>query len=312
MLTIIFLPGIVMSQERYQDQIADSVQVDTYSYAIKDGEDLGLDIYQPYGDTASNRVMIIYVHGGGFTEGTRDDKTSVEFCRQLAGLGYVSVSMSYRLTRKDSASGFGCDCPAVDKINTFGAAVQDIQDATYFLIENRAQFRINPQKIILAGSSAGAEAILSTGYQPPMCYDLPSGPVAYAGLISMAGAIPDTTVMYDESVVPTMFFHGTCDDVVPYATGPHRYCKESDAGYLIMYGSYTLAQKLHDLNKPYWLYSVCGAGHEMASIPMTRYFDDIKEFCYQYIIKGKGEFRNTVVPGDQASCTHGQYDFCNQ
>jgi predicted esterase len=309
---ILFFPGILFSQERYQGVIADSINLETYTYATKDGQNLELDIYLPNEDWVENRAVILYVHGGGFQGGSRNDDNNVMFCKRLAELGYVSVSMSYRLTRKDQPGDFGCDCPVSEKLKTFEAAVEDIRSATFFLIQNREQFRIDPQKIILAGSSAGAEAILLAGYQPPMCYDLPSGPVSYAGLISMAGAIPDTMVIYDESAVPTMFFHGTCDNLVPYATAPHRYCDKKDKGYLILYGSYTLSQKLRELNVPYWLHTTCGAGHEMAGIPMTKYFDEIKEFCYQFIIKKEGEFRNTIVEGDQSKCDFEQFDFCKK
>ncbi|NQU85550.1 MAG: alpha/beta hydrolase [Mariniphaga sp.] len=305
----IFFPGILFSQDRYQTYFIDSVEVETFTYATKDGEKLELDVYQPFDDWEENRAVIIYVHGGGFSGGSRNDENNINFCKRLAELGYVSVSMSYRLTRKDKPEGFGCNCTASDKLNTFNAAMEDIQEASYFLIENRDMLRIDPQKIILAGSSAGAEAILYSGYQPPMCYDLPSGPVSYAGLISMAGAIPDTSYIYNESAVPTMFFHGTCDNLVPFAAAPHHYCNENQEGYLVLHGSYTIAQKLRELNVPYWLHTSCGSGHEIAGKPMTEYFDEITEFCYQYIIREEGEFRETVMPGEQANCDYKQFNF---
>ena len=310
-ILVIFLPHIGLSQNRYQEIIADSVEVSTYTYATKEGEKLNLDVYQAYEDWEENRPIILYVHGGGFSGGTRDGAGIQQFCKRLAQLGYVSVSMSYRLTRKGKPEGFGCDCPAMDKLATFDAAREDIQDASFFLVENRDMFRIDPYRMILAGSSAGAEAILNAGYQPPMCYDLPKGPVSYAGLISMAGAMTDTAYIYDESAIPSLLFHGTCDNLVPYGIAPHHFCDENSKGYLMLYGSYPIAQKLRELDVPYWLHTTCGAGHEINWEPMVEYFDDIKEFCYEYIILGKREFRETVIPGDQTECTYGQFDFCN-
>jgi acetyl esterase/lipase len=312
-LFLIFLmatPYLLISQERYIELITDSVLVETFSYSIKNGKDLELDIYSPFEDMEGNRATIIYVHGGGFQSGSRADKNNITFCKNLAELGYVSVSISYRLTRKDQPRGFGCDCPASKKLKTFAATVEDIQDATYFLIQNRESFGIDPQKIILSGSSAGAEAILNAGYQPPMCYDLPSGPVSYAGLISMAGAIPDTSIIYKETAIPSMFFHGTCDNLVPYASAPHHYCEKDKKGYLILHGSYTLAQKLQGLEVPYWLHTTCGGTHELAGKPMKTYFDDIKQFCYQFIINNNGEFKNTIIQGNQKKCDYKQFKFC--
>lgn len=302
----------IHAQEKYQSEWFDEISVETMTYATKDGENLDLDIYLPQGDAATERPTIIYVHGGGFSEGNRDNDGIPEFCTHLAKYGYVVASISYRLTRKGTPEGFGCDCPAVDKLNTFNAAVEDLQDAAFFLIENREQFSIDPQKIILAGSSAGAETVLNAAYQPPYCYGLDSGPVSFAGVISMAGAIPDTTAIYDESAVPSLLFHGTDDNLVPYATAPHHYCAKETPGYLILNGSYTIADRLHQLHTPYWLHTTCGAGHEIAGKPMTDYFDVITEFCYTYVVKGEGDERETILKGEQNKEKYETYNFCGE
>jgi dienelactone hydrolase len=299
------------AQVRYQEAIFDSVDVQTYTYSSKNGQNLDMDIYTPAFDPEEHRAAIIYVHGGAFSGGTRNTPDIVQFCRRLAGYGYICASISYRLTRKDTPSGFGCDCPATDKLNTFQAAVQDLQDATFFLIERRESFSIDPQRIILAGSSAGAETVLNTAYQAPMCYGLDSGPVSYAGVISMAGAIPDTVKIYKESAIPSLLFHGTCDDLVPYATSPHRYCKKEQPGYLLLYGSWSIADKLAKLKIPYWLHTTCGGGHEIAGKPMTEYFDVITKFCYDFVILKNGKSCRTIIPGNQKQCLHEQFEFCN-
>lgn len=298
------------AQERYLDQVIDSVDVHTYTYASKDGENLDLDIYLPFYDQEESRPVILYVHGGGFSSGTRNGPGTVQFCRRLAERGFVAVSMSYRLTRKGKPTAFSCDCPANDKRNTFQAALEDIQDATSFLINNRESLGIDPQNIILAGSSAGAEAALITAYQPPNCYGLDSGPVSYAGVISMAGAIPDIDKVYKESAIPTLFFHGTCDNKVPYATAPHHYCNPSRPGYLILHGAYTLANRLDELEIPYWLHTTCGGKHELASRPMDIYFDEIVEFCHAFVLNNTAESRHTIIPGNGKACNYEQFSFC--
>lgn len=298
-------------QERYREAVFDSVDVQTYTYASKNGKNLDMDIYSPAFDKEQLRPVVMYVHGGAFMDGARNGPEIVRFCKKLATYGYVSVSISYRLTRKGDPAGFGCDCPAAEKLNTFHAAVQDLQDATYFLIQRRESLGIDPRKIMLAGSSAGAETVLNTAYQPPMCYNLDSGPVSYAGVISMAGAIPDTVKIYPESAVPSLLFHGTCDDLVPYASAPHRHCLKNQAGYLILYGSFAIADKLAQLHVPCWLHTTCGGGHEMAGKPMKDYFDVITRFCYDFVLQKNGKPTHTVVPGDQKRCNYQQFDFCN-
>lgn len=309
-ISLILITSIGFAQERYTESSFDEISVETYTYATKDGENLDLDIYLPKFDSEQKRATLIYVHGGGFSSGERDSQGIKDFCNRLANYGYVVASISYRLTRKGEATGFGCDCPATDKLNTFYAAVEDVQDATFFLIERREQFAIDPQKIILAGSSAGAETVLNTAYQPPYCYGLDSGPVSYAGVISMAGAIPDTTVLYDESAIPSLLFHGTDDKLVPYATAPHHYCAKEDPGYLILNGSQTIAEKLSQLEVPCWLHTTCGAGHEIASKPMTIYFDDIIEFCYTFVVKKRGDNRYTIIEDEHNNTNLGQTIIC--
>ncbi len=307
-LLLLFAVYPSIGQVQFLHPQSHEISVETHTYILKEGKKLELDIYIPTDDTVSNRPLVLYMHGGGFQEGQRDSKSIVKFCNRLAGYGYVVASMSYRLTRKNQPGAFGCDCPAVEKQKTFAAAVDDIQDATSFLIENQESFDIDPHKIILAGSSAGAEAVLIAAYEPPVIYD--SEPIAYAGVIGMAGAIPDTSKINKISAVPSLFFHGTDDNLVPYATAPHHYCAEDRPGYLVLHGSHTLAKKLHELDVPYWLHTTCGAGHEMASRPMTAYFHEIVDFCYNFVLNKNGEFRHTIVKGKEQNSDYKHFNFC--
>ena len=303
---------VLVAQERYLTPIAEDIHTETQTYVSKDGQNLELDIYMPEYDAETKRATLIYVHGGGFQVGTRNSEEIQEFCTKLTRYGYVVASISYRLTRKNKPGGFGCECPANEKLNTFYAAVEDLQDAAFFLIQHREEFGIDPQRIILAGSSAGAETVLNAAYQPPYCYGLDSGPVSFSGVIGMAGAIPDTTVIYNESAIPSLLFHGTDDELVPYGTAPHHYCAKGSPGYLILNGSKTITAKLAKLNVPFWLHTTCGAGHEMAHIPMTKHFDDIVDFCYHHVVKQDGESRYTIVNGDQITDNNQPINTCTE
>jgi len=313
----VILPLLIISlnisaQERYKDEITDSVKVETYTYAFKDSQSLDMDVYSPAFENQASRALIFYVHGGAFSGGKRNEPGIQEYCKKLARHGYVVSSISYRLTRQGQETGFGCDCPAIDKRNTFNKAVEDLQDATFFMIQNRDKMGIDPQTIILSGSSAGAETVLNAAYQPPYCYGLDSGPVSYTGVISMAGAVTDTSRIYKESAIPSLLFHGTCDNLVPYGSAPHRYCKESQPGYLMLHGSYTIAGKLKKLGTPYWLYTYCNAAHEIAGKPMSENFGEIIDFCYSYIIKKGKEQRTTIMKTENKSCEYQTFNFCTE
>ena len=309
-LFFLFVTLYTSAQERYKEEITESVRMETFTYAFKDNQSLDLDAYFPADDKLVQRPLIFFVHGGAFTEGKRNDQGIQEYCQKLARCGYVVASISYRLTLKGTKTGFGCDCPAIDKLNTINAAVEDLQDATAFMIKNRNKMGIDPQKIIISGSSAGAETVLNAAYQAPYCYELDSGPVSYAGVISFAGAITDTSKIYKESAIPSLLFHGTCDNLVPYATAAHRHCTEKQPGYLIFHGSYTIAQKLKKLGTPYWLYTYCNASHEIAGLPMTANFNEIIDFCYSFILNKGTEQRVTVIKTDNKPCEYQSFNFC--
>ena len=310
---ILFLFSLnLLAQERYKEEITDSVNMETYTYAFKNNESLDLDAYFPASDNQANRPLIFYVHGGGFSEGKRNEPGIQEYCRKLARHGYVVASISYRLSRKGTETGFGCDCPAVEKVNAINRAVEDLQDATFFMIKNRDKMGIDPQQIIISGSSAGAETVLNAAYRAPCCYGLDSGPVSYAGVISMAGAVPDTSRIYKESAIPSLLFHGTCDNLVPYATAPHRHCAEKQVGYLLFSGSYTIAEKLRKLGTPYWLYTYCNASHEIAGYPMTANFNEIIDFCYTFILNKGTEQRVTIKKTDNKPCEYQTFNFCTE
>ena len=65
---------------------------------------LAMDVYQPAGDDADERPLVIYIHTGNFlpiivnggVSGTKSDSATVEICSRLAKLGYVVASIDYR------------------------------------------------------------------------------------------------------------------------------------------------------------------------------------------------------------------------
>ena len=165
----------------------------TYTYAIKGEDTLGLDVFLPMHESNAKRPVVLFVHGGGFSGGQRGGENHVAFCKALASRGYIAATMSYRLTMKGKS--FHCDQAAENKVKTFQAAVNDVREATQFLREPcRKNWPLNPEMIILAGSSAGAEAVLHAAYWPVDAFNEEANKsfpadFSYAGIISFAGAI---------------------------------------------------------------------------------------------------------------------------
>ncbi|TXE19679.1 alpha/beta hydrolase [Psychroserpens burtonensis] len=271
-----------------------SQSVSTHTYAIKNNDSLKLDVYTPYNIKDNSTLpVVIWMHGGGFSKGSRDGKDEQQLMKYLAKNKFIGVSISYRLSRKGTKTGFGCQCSKQDKLFTFAKAVEDFLDATNYIIQNGDSLHINSKKIIAGGSSSGAESVLSAVYmrdyfiEDTTNYD----DIKYAGLISFAGAMVDENYITKENAVPTVLFHGTKDNLVPYSKAPHHSCKFDETGYLILNGSGVIFTMLEKLNKSYYLFRVEGGRHEVASIPFSE-LDNILQFInntitYKKVIQTK-------------------------
>ncbi len=95
-----------------------------------------MDIYLP--DTTGPYPVIIWIHGGGYKSGDKNDNDS-NTAKQGLKRGYAVVSINYRLT--DAAK--------------FPAQINDVKAAIRFLRANAKEFNLNPDKIAVWGSSAG-------------------------------------------------------------------------------------------------------------------------------------------------------------
>ncbi|WP_203255680.1 alpha/beta hydrolase [Hyunsoonleella ulvae] len=257
-------------------------QKTTHVYKIIKKDTLKLDFYpSKYKNSAA--PLIIYVHGGGFASGNRDANYIADFAQNLSDQGFSVASISYRLTMKNK--GFGCDVKAKHKIKAFNTTSKDISYAVKFLLDRKDTFKINPTKVVVCGTSSGAEASLNLVYVFKNRI-LPSK-FKFAGVISMSGAIPTLDRINAQEAVPTLLFHGTDDEYVPFDVAPHHFCNEDEKGHLILYGSRAIANKLKAIGQPYYLHSKLGEPHNTSSSPMHDNFDEILDFLNNDVLKNK-------------------------
>ena len=178
-----FIFQVSFSQTLFLDKVT-KVSKKTRIYRKLDSIKLKLDFYKPR-KMKSKTPLILFVHGGGFSGGKRDTKNIEAFANNMAERGYAVASISYQLTMQKL--GFGCNTKATDKINAFNTASNDISYAINYLIKYKGRFNINPEQIILMGSSAGAEAVLNLAYVQNN--KILRKKFKFAGVISMAGAV---------------------------------------------------------------------------------------------------------------------------
>ena len=160
--------GIGCDGARYRYRIFEEFTVDynvVYGNNIEatgSNVSLEMDIYQPEGDVVTNRPVVVVAHGGFFLGGSNDGSDVVPLCQDLARMGYVAVSISYRL----GISNFFALESSLQEAVVRG--VQDAKAAVRYLRKTHAEdgntWGIDPERIVLGGSSAGAFIALHTAY----------------------------------------------------------------------------------------------------------------------------------------------------
>ncbi len=278
LLILTFVAVSLQAQVQYRDSLYSDISRTTFTYH----DTLQFDFYRAEG-VDGNIPLVVYVHGGGFSSGSRDGKTIVDFATRLASRGYAVASVSYTLAMK--GTGFGCDVDAARKIATINGASDDVSMAVKYILEHNQTMNIDKDRIVISGSSAGAEVVLNMAYVYESSV-IPSG-FRYAGVISMAGAAITLDKINSQTAIPTQLFHGTNDQLVPYDINPHHFCSADKPGYLMLYGSAAIARRLKELDKAYYLFSVSGGSHSWAGLPMTKCFNDIVDFLYNDIVNVK-------------------------
>ena len=243
-----------------------------------------LDLYFPSGDFRSNRPAVVFIHGGGFTGGDKAEYRSASVSADLCRAGYVVVSCNYVLGPKDK--------PGVWPQN-----IADCRNAVRWVRAHAKELGVNPDKIAVAGGSAGGYLALMVGLS-----DDKTGPggdpaakhsakvsavIDMYGVVSFAkrgkGEVPGTSPAEQAAYLPesqcdaqdpaVLILHGTADTTVDIA--------QSD----------DMAKALRAAKTPFEYIVVEGAPHTFDLHP-----------------KGKGWKRTGVVAGAEVSSSSDKPD----
>jgi hypothetical protein len=156
----------------------DSILNVTYGSALNfNGEvdSLHMDIYLPDCDDAthtSKRPLLMWIHGGSFIAGSKDDVSIQAMCKSFAKRGYVTASIDYRLGFVSDEGNWQCNYPnyscvfATDSsewARSYYRSIQDGKGALRYLINRHQEFRIDTNNVFVAGESAGSFVALGIG-----------------------------------------------------------------------------------------------------------------------------------------------------
>jgi acetyl esterase/lipase len=208
---------------RYKDEVFTDVSI-THNLSYVPAEDASayrFDWYEPEQDTASLRPLVIWMHGGGFKFGSKKLKSIRIWSRSFARRGYVCAAINYRLGKKNFRFDFN------ELVRDCQMAVVDTRKAIAYFKANANRLRIDTNRIILAGNSAGGMMALQTAYATDaelfqLIHHPDSStasaaidPGGIAAVINFWGGIFQTDWLRNARV-PIVSVHGDKDRIVPY------------------------------------------------------------------------------------------------
>jgi acetyl esterase/lipase len=238
---------------RYRDEVFSSITTTpnlTYGSAPRlDGQlvTLKLDLHQPTGDTATARPVIVYVHSGGFSSGTRTEGATL--MAPMVRRGFVVASISYRLLAPAGCNGTSTGTACSDAAY---AAMDDARAAVRWLRANAATYRIDTSRIAIEGYSAGGVTATGVGLmsEEPGSSGNPGHSSKVRAWVSIAGGLPDGTGATPGDPAGYLF-SGTADPTVP-----HQWSVDT-------------AQALHEAGGFAALKAKVGGGHGLPDMAMV-------------------------------------------
>lgn len=253
-----------------------------------------LDFYEPVGDTATARPLIIWAHGGSFLGGTKTDGDVAALSQDFAEKGFACASINYRTGMWP-----------IDSTNAVKAvirAVQDMKAAIRFFYKDRATantYKIDTNNIFIGGSSAGAITALHLAYLDQECeaevylslselnamggIEGDSGNPGYStdvvGVINLCGALASYGYV-EPNDVPLCSLHGNNDGIVPYNRGV-----ATVSSFQIMYldGSRMIDAQCNAIGVQSNLYNFYGQDH-VPYASSQAYMDTTINFVRDFVI----------------------------
>jgi acetyl esterase/lipase len=191
------------------------------TYCTNGGQDLKMDLYRP---EKPNGAAVLFIHGGGWTSGSKDGGTGSEMWPDLLGRGYLVASIDYRLA------------PA----HTFPAQMEDVTCAVLYLKRHAAGLGIDPDRIGAYGGSAGGHLASLLGTTGGHGYEggITSLTAEVAAVVDLFGPA-DLTVDFDGAsarIISTVFGATDRDSKVLVQASPVHNVSADDPPFLIIHG----------------------------------------------------------------------------
>ena len=253
-LLIAFLCSLSSYGQRYLTDeflVLDSIIAGTYGTSIdyqSNPQNLLFDFYAPENDTLNERPLLIYIHGGGFTTGTRTYPSVQSICRSMANKGYAVANIDYRLDPNFDIYNSTSDRRAMTD------AMHDAKQAIRYFKANATTYKIDPSRIYIGGESAGAATSMMASFidkqSEMVAYPManPNDPIGssvnssfdndVAGTLCLCGLMLDTSAIELPTDPPILWTHGTNDTYVPISLAFNIVLRATNIGLPIVAKAY--------------------------------------------------------------------------
>ncbi|MBI1318424.1 MAG: alpha/beta hydrolase fold domain-containing protein [Candidatus Hydrogenedens sp.] len=285
MIYLAYLTGnIEMLDPRAEYPVPETVDAERdIEYGTIGDTSLKLDLYRPK-EIEGTLPTLIFVHGGGWTQGHRRDYTF--YTLHFAERGYAAATISYRFAQEAK----------------YPAALEDTKCAIRWLKANAERLHLDPERFAIIGGSAGGNLSLMAGYTPGVASlegngGNPDQSSAVQCVVDLYGPVdlsapearehktitrflpqpyaddPDyyraASPLYrlQAGAPPTFVLQGTIDDLVPVT--------QSDQ----------LVERLQELGVPHWYARLDGWPHTMDVAPEVNAYvlDLMQRFFEAYL-----------------------------
>lgn len=219
-----------------------------------------LDIWAPATKSAAPRPVVVFFHGGGWVKGDRDAYAFAG--RAFAARGFVVVIPDYRKV------------PEV----RFPAFIEDGAQAVAWTREHIAEYSGDPERIALAGHSAGAHTAVTLALDPRWLAAEGLDAEAVEAVIGLSG--PYDFYPFDKKrSIDAMSQWPEPRDTQPIewarADAPPMLLVTSSADTVVRpYNTENLAAKLRDMGAPVETENYAGLSHEDVVMALSKPFRD--------------------------------------
>ena len=192
------------NQNQVQDQLLDTILLE-------------LDIALPPNPENKSLPLVVVIHGGGFSGGSKESRW--QDTKDYATLGYVGCTINYRLTPHSYQ-----DESEQNQLQAVVHAVEDAMNSIRYLKTQSSVYNIDTNRIVTIGKSAGGFISLINAIENDIMTDL-GGVSDYIDIssrvsssISTGAVIPIESFNFDEDDASCLILHSVDYDPVTERT----------------------------------------------------------------------------------------------